>query len=467
MRQMISLGQHCDVAFQLRMHGSMNAPHFFDWLTTPLDGLIKIFDANFDVFYPDDLVLVTDRPNRFVADQITGVAFFHQFPYVSGHVTSDFLLFYQRFIRIFRFYARRFREIVTTEPVTLVRRGDITHPQAVNVEQSFFRCFPDADVQFLYLVHGELFETDHGHARHIPKTAASLGEPRVWVKLLVEEGLIEEPYRHSTAEILGAGREDHSLSPHDRFSEDDLLDAISGNPHHPMFPLELATYYRKRAMFDEAETYAMRSMAVLDCAENRFETVLSRWKGSKISANEAADALIAIVGKKADVGGLLRETAASLLGASRYIEAIDYSARALVQDPLDETSYYTRAMAFYHQNNFAAAERSIRGAIKMHNKSELYYHLHARFLDELGRLEDAIAAEHRALAVVGAGRFQSLVHLGGLLARLDRHQEAIDMWKRALPMLPSHAHTVQAWIDEAENAVALSQRAETLYGSNT
>lgn len=459
MRYPISLGRNCDVAFQLRMHGPENVPHFFDWLGTPADALMKVFDADFDVFHPDDLTLITDRPDHYVMDRATGIVFFHQFPFVDGRTTPDFRLFYAGFIKVFTFYARKFKEYVTTSAVTLVRR-DITFDEANALEASFFRRFPGTDVEFLYLVHDtNEFHTAHGHARYIPRTPASLGEPTVWVKLLAEEGLISKPYCYATAEILGASHSDHNLSPDDRFNEQELLSAIAGNPDHFMFPLELSAYYRARGLLDKAEVYAARSLELApDNAAAMLELILIGWKSRTISASEAADSFIELT-KRSQISGLLLETAASLLEANRIEEAILYSDRAIRQNPLDHNIYYTRAMSLYAAGNVAAAERAISGAISLNSGSELYFHLHGRFLDELGMTDEAIAAEQRAL-VVGGG-FHPLAHLGELMARRGRSKEALDYWYRALPLSGENCLAVQGWIDEVQASIIEKAQSDT------
>jgi Tfp pilus assembly protein PilF len=445
MRHLISLGRNCDVAFQLRMHGQENVPHFFDWLGTPASALSKVFAADFDVFHADDLVFRTDNSTHYVEDAATGIVFFHQFPMLSGHVTSDFMLFYAHFIKNFKFQARRFREYVQTLPCTLVRR-DITEPEAIALEEVFFARYPGADVQFLYLVHDQNeFVTSNGHARHIPRTASSLGNPDVWIKLLTEEGLIGQPYRHATVEILGASHDDHSLSPDDRFNEDELRAAIEGNPDHWMFSHELARYYRKRKRFDLAEIEALRALAkVPSKAEALYELIFARWKGGKLTAAEAAVEFIEI-SKKSRLPMVTQEAAAALFDARQFEEAAAWSAKAISQNPLDHHAFYTRAMALYALKDVARAERAMAGAARLWGRAEVYHHMHARFLDELGRFDEAIEAEHRCLNT--GGSFEPLVHLGGLMEKLGRYDEALAFWRRALPSAGRNEATVRGWID--------------------
>ena len=164
-RHLIGLGHRCDVAFQLRMHSEENVAHYFDWLATPIDGVIKIIEADFDVFHPDHLDLETDHNPHCVEDKITGTMFHHQFPLYAGHMQPDFLLYYDIFHRKFQHLANRFRTYMATKPVTLVRQH-ITGQEALQLEKAVAKCFPNADVQFLYVVRtGEEFTTPRGHAR--------------------------------------------------------------------------------------------------------------------------------------------------------------------------------------------------------------------------------------------------------------------------------------------------------------
>jgi tetratricopeptide (TPR) repeat protein len=407
--------------------------------------LADIFAADFDVFHADSLVFKTDNDTHYVSDMVTGVVFFHQFPMLSGHVTAHFMLFYSQFIKNFKFQARRFREYVTTLPCTLVRR-DITEPEAIALEEVFFRRYPGADVKLLYLVHDQNeFATAHGHARHIPRTNSSLGNPEVWIKILAEEGLIGQPYRHATAEILGASHDDHSLSPDDRFSEEELRAAIEGNPEHWMFSHELSRHYRKQGRFDMAELEALRALAKApEKFEALYELVYARWKGGKLTANEAANEFMEL-SRKSTLAVAVQDAAAALLSAKRVSEAAAWSAKAIALNPLDHQAYYTRAMSLHQLRDVAAAERAMAGAIRVWSRIELYHYMHARFLDELGRLDEAIEAQHRCQAA--GGSFDSLLHLGDMSERLGRYEEAVTFWRRALPMDSRHVATVQGWID--------------------
>lgn len=453
-RHLISLGRACDVAFQLRMHGAENIPHFFDWLGGSIESFINIIAADFNVFDAENLTYVTDHTFRHVKDRVLDLAFWHQFPLIDGHTTADYMLFYPTFIKTIQFRARRFREYVTSHSVTLVRR-DITQDEALRLEDVFFNRFPNADAQFLYLVHeDDEFQTPHGHARHIPRTSFSLGEPEVWINILTEEGLIARPYLHSTVEILGASHEDHSLSPDDRFNEEQLFGAMLGNPEHPLFPVELARYYRRQGRFDEAFVQAAKSLSIApDNAEAMFELVSNSLLRGTIDANRAADRLIAL-SQRSQLGGLLTKIAECLLDADRVVEAADYSARAIKQNHLDDAAFFARAMSWYRQGEVEAAERTISVAIRLNSRNERYHHLHARFLDELNRLDEALLAARRSVSC--GGQFDPQVHLGRVLNRMEQTREAIDIWETALPLAGSNRATVQGWIDEATARLAVS-----------
>jgi tetratricopeptide (TPR) repeat protein len=301
-------------------------------------------------------------------------------------------------------------------------------------------------VQFLYLVHDRNeFRTAHGHARFLPRSKFNLGAPADWIKILTEEGLITKPYRHSTAEILGASSSDHSLSPDDRFNEEQLLAAISGNPEHWRFPLELARYYRRRNRHDDAEAMALASLALRpDEPEAVFELLLNRWNGRKISADEAAGSFIPLA-KKHQIDGLLYELSRALLHAGRFEEALEWSLKAIVAQPVRANAYHIRAAAFEKLKNFEAAERAISAAIALSTKNQTYYHVRARLLDRLGRVEEAISANQQSID--HGGKFPALWHMSNLLMRVGRDHEALAAAQNALSVAGDHASIVQNQID--------------------
>lgn len=445
MRHVISLGENCDVAFQLRMHGQENVPHFFDWLGTPIDGLIKVIESDFDVFHAEDLEYITKHKVHFISDGPTGIAFYHKFPYVDFHQTRDFHLLYQSFIKICRFQARRFREYVKTLPVTLVRRN-ISEEKALLLEDVFFRQYPNADAQFLYLVHeGEEFRTPRGRARFISRSRGSLGDPEIWIAILEAEGLLYKRYHHSTAEILGLSHDDHSLSIDDRFTEEQLLRAVAENPSHPLLVLELARHYRKRGNFESAEEHARRSLKLApERADTMIELILTQWSSGQISADAAADQFVAL-SERSQFADIATHAADSLLAAKRFAQALHFAKEGIRRNPADTRAYHLCAMSAYELGDVEGARRAIANAIRLNSRSELYHHLHGRFLAELGRRQEAIDAQ---LACVAAGgRFNPYCSLGWLHSEAGNFDEAVKYWKLALEIAGPQAATVRSWIE--------------------
>ena len=259
MRHLISLGERCDVGFQLRMHGEENVAHFFDWLAGSAAAAIKVFEADFDVFHPDHLELRTNVTPHYVRDRVTGILFYHQFPLYRGNVSPDFLLNYDSFIKKFEYLAARMRDYLRSKPVTLVRR-DITQAEALRLEAVVLSQYPEADVQFLYLNHrGDEFTTPRGHCRRLPQGGGSLGDPAVWAEMLLQEGLIETPYRRATAEILGSHHDDYNLATSNRFTEAQLLAAVpSSLMNDPDYIFARAQFARRKENWQEAAEFLLR-----------------------------------------------------------------------------------------------------------------------------------------------------------------------------------------------------------------
>jgi hypothetical protein len=445
MRHPISLGRHCNVAFQLRMHGQENIPHFFDWLGTPISGLIEAIRSDFDIFRPEDLEYVTDTPQHHIRDGRTHIVLFHQFPHIDGHQTADFILHYKQFIKGFRFQARRFREYVSELPVTLVRHY-ITKDEAYELESVFFQRFQNADAQFLYLVHDtDEFTTKHGHARSIPATAQSLGDPDVWIRILASEGLLFKPYNYSTIEILGFSHEDHDLLPDDRFTEAQLLSAIEHNAENPHFPVELIRQYRKRSEFARAEHLAIETLSKHPTSQQaEIELLLARWKGNALS-NETVENGFENLLAKYRIAELYSEAAAFYVQIGKLDKASEASRRALDLDPLDYFSYVNRAISLYHFGDVASAERAMAVCLRLQSKVAWFHHLHSKMLRDLGRLDEAIAAEQHALHC-NPEELPSLCHLGELYQQRGELRKALETWKLAIPIAGQNTNLVQSWI---------------------
>jgi|GEM_PF-2365204 tetratricopeptide (TPR) repeat protein len=461
MRHLIGLGFRCDVAFQLRMHGQENVAHFFDWLSTPLEGVIKIIEADFDVFHPDHLILATDQAPHYVKDQVTGVHFYHQFPLFAGNVQPDFLLFYESFIKKFGYLAERFRNYLRTKPVTLVRQGKgLTPQQAQQLEEVVLTRFPGADVRFLYIQNkGEEFQTANGRARVFKNDGSSLGHPGEWSKMLAEEGLIDAPYQHATVEILGSAHDDYNLMPDNRFSEAQLLAAIGANPQNQEYPLELSRWYMARGMFAKAEDMAIGALARAPRnLEAIFQATLAQRATHRFDAQTAAEAFIEIAGSAKPAANWQLEASIALLDAGRIDEALYYAQRAAIAAPLNHRAYFYKARCLLAKRDFVAAERAISLAMSFGYFPPVYLHVKARALEGMGRLEEAILSEQHA--VEKGEKFLSLFNLAQLLSRAGRLEDALEAYQAALPVAGAETAKVEALIETARRGIISADDSE-------
>jgi tetratricopeptide (TPR) repeat protein len=427
MRKLISLGQNSDVAFQLRMHGEENVPHFFDWLSTPADGVIKIIDEDFDVFYPDHLSLDTSSSPHHVVDRVTKAKFFHQFPLYNGNVLPNFLMFYDAFIGKFHHLAGRFRSYVRGGPVALVRRN-ISESEAVALEDVFFRRFPGADAKFIYVNEDRPhFITAHGASRSV-RGEGSLGDPIAWWAALQDEGLIGPAFRHATAEILHYDPDDENLATVDRFTEVQLQTATAVNAEHGKFALELARFYIRKHRWDNAEEMARLALARSPGLPNAvFELNYINWKSKRIMPDEAASAFVLFLETESCDRTWLTETCAALLEAGRIEEATAYSGKAVMANPRDSEAHYNRALCLMKQRSFERAELSITTAINLRDHAYLH-HIHATILVELGRWDDAVTAAKAACKIDGG-----VFYINNLASLPMRSAEALAPASAAMP----------------------------------
>lgn len=90
----ISLGNRCATAYNLRRHFGFGDGHLFDWWITPYPGLLILLD-NLSADWLYEPVHLELRPDRSaVRHRLTGIELTHDFPRVgaaNGPVTSDFL----------------------------------------------------------------------------------------------------------------------------------------------------------------------------------------------------------------------------------------------------------------------------------------------------------------------------------------------------------------------------------------
>jgi tetratricopeptide (TPR) repeat protein len=462
MRHLISLGERCDVGFQLRMHGEENVAHFFDWLAGSAAAAIKVFEADFDVFHPDHLELRTNVTPHYVRDRVTGILFYHQFPLYRGNVSPDFLLNYDSFIKKFEYLAARMRDYLRSKPVTLVRR-DITQAEALRLEAVVLSQYPEADVQFLYLNHkGDEFTTPRGHCRRLPQGGGSLGDPAVWAEMLLQEGLIETPYRRATAEILGSHHDDYNLATSNRFTEAQLLAAVAANPEHVPYLLELSKWYASKGRHQEAAETAFLALIKAPRAPEvmAHSALMQRRTGGTFTPEMLLEALAAVPAGKPNTN-LLLDTAIALTDADRFAEALVLLNKSARLAPLDHRHCWQKAQCLFRTGEFVKAEYALDATLRLTPAAATHYFLRARIMHAQGRAEQALQAARAAQEAFGKSPgFMAWLNLADLFMEIGAGEPAISAYKTALPLAGPHAGTVRKRIAKAEARFGFAAAAE-------
>jgi tetratricopeptide (TPR) repeat protein len=388
---LVSLGESCEVAFQLRQHSGDNTAHFFDWLVTPAAGLIRTISENFPPFPPENLSLVKpDDRTGFVIDAVTGMQFPHQFPRRGVLIPRDFLKDYDIFAAKFEHLARRFRETVRSRPVTFVRR-DLSREMALELEGVMRARFPTADMRFLYLngAHGN-FDTPLGTSILFPARTSGFGHSPTWARLLEKQSLVAQPYRLATSQIVRASADDYHLSTHVRTFGGALKEGMRRNPENPWFAHELGSLALRQRRFWRARTLAKKALAKdpgnLDFLELRVRAELGM---HALSRKEALAEITPLLKNQLQLG--LVELAADLmLGLGQTDIALTLLDRALATYPDANGLHLWRAKALLAAGLLEEAEASVDCALALRPDGKAQVELKARMLEKRGRNAEAL-----------------------------------------------------------------------------
>lgn len=76
--QVVSLGQACQPAHQLRRILGVSSAHVFDWIMTPSEGLIALIESDLDAFFSRDRLGIGE--SGAITDLPTDTRFVHEFP---------------------------------------------------------------------------------------------------------------------------------------------------------------------------------------------------------------------------------------------------------------------------------------------------------------------------------------------------------------------------------------------------
>lgn len=382
-RTLISLGQACDVAFQIRMHTGDNTSHFFDWLATPAEGLIHILKNDFDVFHPDHLCLREKGSQLFVEDIETGVRFFHQFPNRRGRAYESYLVHYPEFIEKFRFLAERFRETVQTKTVTFVRQG-ISASEAERLEEVFFERFPNVDVEFLYIVPpGAGFKASRGLVVEQELRKRGFGDIVQWASMLQSLNLIEKPFRISTVEILSKNASEYNFTYENRHSEESLYTACRNNPNNPWFQYELALNYIGQSMFKKAADTILNAIKLYG-PNPEFQRVALKVdaKSGKVSTDHLANFLAKLFDEMPDNLNIGHDLLDALVETGQIVEGLRLANNLLATEPYNARVYFNKAKCLQLLGEHRLAELAIDRAIDVGPAVAQYYMLKESILNK-------------------------------------------------------------------------------------
>ena len=232
-RKMVSLGRHCQPAYQLRRFTGQQTAFPFDWAISPFAVVTRLLRTDFcGAFLYPGLQIIED--GQVVLDKSTGMAYRHAFSrdQDTGRITRailerEYASQYEKHL----FLLERWRSVVRTEPTVFVRQEHLDAPQALELLATLRDYTGDRDTHLLLVTPGQ------GLTRDSPARPSNLfiaagvplpsspsdwkGHDDVWDRLLHD-------YRVSAAEA-SAKRE----------AEQPKEQAASvGGPHRSTLPTE-------------------------------------------------------------------------------------------------------------------------------------------------------------------------------------------------------------------------------------
>ncbi len=128
--------------------------------------------------------------------------------------------------------------------------------------------------------------------------------------------------------------------------------------------------------------------------------------------------------------------ASQLVQEGRYLQAEAFARQVLARQPRNAEAHYVLALSAMHQGRAADALPAIEKALSLAGSEPPYHLLHGICLAGAGRLEPAIAAYRKAVALRPA-YFEAWANLGNLLERLDRWPEAEEAYRQAVRARPA------------------------------
>jgi tetratricopeptide (TPR) repeat protein len=389
MRRLISLGEACEVAFQLRQHSGDNTAHLFDWQTTPVAGLIDLVESGLSTPLPEELHLL--KPGTRLSAVLhgpTGIRYVHQFPRRGKVIPAEFLADYPAFASRFEHLAARLRATLREHPVTLVRRG-VSRAEALRLEDAMRRAFPSADMRFLYVnASGAPFETPLGRAAKLVAPDTPFGDSFAWAELLGKERLVGAPFRLAPAQIVRGGT-DNQLEEADGHPLAYLMEGRRINPDNPWFPYELGWNALRRRRHRRATAFAREALDANPDNPDFIELVLRANVARRRLPRETALRQALLVLDVAEHPGLLTLSVDLALALGWMPEALDLAERGLRSELHSDGLHLRKAQALFAGGRLQEADAAVDEALALHPDGKAYVALKAKTLTALGRTGEA------------------------------------------------------------------------------
>jgi len=158
----------------------------------------------------------------------------------------------------------------------------------------------------------------------------------------------------------------------------------------------------------------------------------------------------------------------TLPGREAWAKEMEFARKALALDPNLAEAHLSMGTAFYSVLGPYASEKELDRAVELNPKQPLIYDQYGWTFSEMGRSDDAIAAEKKALELDPLNTFLN-TDLAFFLYWARRYEESTTQIRKTLELDPNNAfaHSILGWCliakgNKAEEARAEFQKATSL-----
>jgi hypothetical protein len=193
--RLISLGSDCQAATNIQLFSGSLPADFFNWIATPLEGLIDTIETDFaHILHRENVIYTENFINKTVVDSRNGFDFFHFFSHdATGGVNENAIeqeLDSQR--EKFKFLADRWLSTMNNARILFVRVA----PKSANLEtiddllrvhELLSRKYPSVESTILSVIRQKDFDNTDSLVKHFPylysakvKDVEWPGDPETW-----------------------------------------------------------------------------------------------------------------------------------------------------------------------------------------------------------------------------------------------------------------------------------------------